>query len=249
MDDSKRTIKLAHGKVTIETACLRGYEIKKILGSGNHGTVLLTCLDEQCIYAMKIIILPEIRPECSESDKDTFDIYLKKAQDEIEISKLFSAHGIGPRFIDAWICDNIVLIVSELWDDQLKPGICIEVHLLKKLTDQICKMHALGYVHGDIFEKNILVRYNERGELIDITLADFGTAQPIEEWKRVIFIDPFGVKQSAARMYYNHHIKFRTNYFPKNNITLQKVLDDPRYLDKNTIWSLYQKCNLEMPPC
>ena len=207
--------------IHLPQVCLRGYQLKKVLGRGTFGTVANACFDGSCKYAVKII---------------------KRGPDverEINITKkLWEKYQIGPRFYDSWDCGDRHVIVTDMWDGDLPKNVCPPDHILKKLCKQIQRMHDAGYVHGDILEKNILIKTVGK-EIVDTTLADFGTVRSIEDW---LMLEE---KKGEIMKFHMYHFDPRndlTDYYKENNVSLEDVLKDPRHLDKDMMWKLYKVC-------
>jgi len=215
--------------------CLRGYELQKILGRGGYGSVAASCLAGNCNYAVKMMRSSKVNTN------------------ELNAIKTLSDKNIGAHFIDAWECDAkdipqspfgddidpITLIVTEKWDGELPKGVCLDEGILVKLCKEIKELHSLGYVHGDILEKNILIRKREN-KIIDATLSDFGFVNTIHWWQTT---DSFGREGNAVETFYRYHIKNGLGeYYVDNDIELKDVQQDPTYLDKALMWKLWKLC-------
>lgn len=208
-------------RVTREVSeeCLKGYKLKDILGQGSYGSVSQLCLKDDCKYAIKM----------SDADENAFY--------EVDIIKKFSALGVGPKFIGSWECENVLFIVTEKWDGTLHDDICLKENLIKKICQQIDAIHKIGYVHGDIVEKNVLVKI-KNDEIIDVTLTDFGVAAPLEQWT-----------SSDIITFYNYHQSTLGDYYKDNSIILEDVIKDPTHLDMALVWKMWKKCNGQGKTC
>lgn len=200
--------------------CMKGFEIKDLIGKGGYGSVSRGChIQGGCDYALKTMIVEE----------DNLDEFQKESY----YAKLFSDNNIGPKFFGAWVCKNefLGIIVSELWDGSLKKGERIPKYKVLMLKDKIDRMHKLGYVHTDILEKNVLVKRNHEGTVLDIVLTDFGLANTFEHFIN----DPKWVKRL-----YDYHMLHPSSkkYFVNKNISLKDVQKDPRHLDYSLIYHL-----------
>lgn len=221
-------VRLGRGQIQrVHESCFKGYTLKKILGQGVYGTVAEFCLNDNCDYAVKLV------------RKDMI------MSNELDVLKELSDNGVGPKFIDSWDClssenpsepqedDYVTLIVTEKWDAELPQSVCINEQIIMKLCKQIKVLHSLGYVHGDILEKNVLIRKKDN-EIVDATLTDFGTVDKIAVWKQ----NPDDVK-----LFFDYHITGGLNsYYKDNNITLKDVQADPTHLDKALMWKLRKLC-------
>lgn len=220
--------------------CFRGYELKKVLGRGAYGSVASLCLKDDCNYAVKMMRTAVVEPN------------------EIEIIKKLSNMGIGPRFIDMWTCpavegndgDTVSFIVSEKWDGELPVGICLPTTVLQKLCVEISKLGNAGFVHGDILEKNVLVKYNNKKTgIIDATLTDFGTVETVKEWKQN---KAFGRKGDGGKIavFFTYHFKAGlAQYYLENNLELKDVQANPQHLDKALMWKLWKLCKKDPQEC
>lgn len=223
------TITITMGKndseLVYKDKCLRGRDIKKILGRGRYGTV--RCLDDECRYAVKYMRTNDVR-------------------NELKVLKEMTALGIGPKFIDAWECNldnridgSITMIVAEKWDGELSKDTCISKPIWYKLCKEINTLHTHGYVHGDILPKNILVKRKGK-EIVDATLSDFGTVNTVDDWKMT---DRYGPQGSAISIFYNYHkANGLSDYYTTNKLTLSDVENDPTHLDRDYMWKLWKNC-------
>lgn len=195
----------------IKTKCLSGYMLKKKLGStgggelgaGAHGKVVLGCLDDNCMYAVKIIDLTE-----------------EEFYEEAERTELFDKLGIGPKFMGSCTVGMYGYIIMEKWDRQLDTeNDIISKKIMDKLFNQIKTLHRNGYIHLDIMPKNILVKEGKNGEVIDITLTDFGISDET---------DIFDENESFFDTIYNYHVQ---NY----GIEYKIIIEHPK-LSKTPMW-------------
>jgi len=225
------------GLVTISNECLNGFEIQKLLGTGTYGTVhsaLNYKLDPNKKYAVKFQNLYV--------DKNKFtnptdynkqkEFLINEFQNEVNIWKKLNEYNIGPKIYDVRICTDIEigLIASELWSSSLKSNeLCnLDPLLIKKLRNQINKMHEYYYIHYDIKPDNILVKKDKNGNIIDLTLSDFGlTAQ-----KENKLIEP--------EIFYQYHSYYSPNFY--RQVTLEDVKKNPYLFDFGLLYEI-QLCN------
>jgi hypothetical protein len=105
----------------IPDTCLKGYDIKNLLGSGGYGSVYYgKKLNDSENYAIKFINLkPTFDRKLDTKDwdqqllnnKNTFIL-------ESNLTKLFSDNNIGPKFYGSWICDPVYIgiIITQKFD-------------------------------------------------------------------------------------------------------------------------------------
>ena len=202
---------------SIKQACLRGYELKRMIGEGGWGTVSKACLKDDCNYAVKLINL-----STRNSSKD-----FKR---ESELGKKMSQAGLGPKFYDYWHCDDVGFIITDRWDSELSKSAVLSNKLLKKLWQQIEKMHSIGLVHGDLLPKNILVKLNKNQHITDITMADFGVMDTVNEWKKDV---------TRLKAFYKYYFETGLGeYFQDYNIGIKELVDNPLHLDYATLYHL-----------
>jgi serine/threonine protein kinase len=220
------SVKIKVGKglpKTIHEICLNGYELEKFLANGAFGSVYQACdADGDCNYVVKI---------------QELEYGLSLWEREVKMSKLLNEYEIGPKFIGAWHCkdDNIGMIVCELWDERLPRDECLPDDLVDKIDDQVRILGKLGLVHGDILPKNILIKRDENGEIVDATITDFGSVMTIEAWLQNQITD-----DTIKTFYeYQNHRKNETRiFYSDNNITLEEVIEDPTLLDASLVYFL-----------
>ena len=162
---------------TISIDCLQRFNITlgDFIGTGNFSVVYDACVNEICMYVIKIVLIEEIT--FGNSFDDEVDIY-------IEMSKI----GVAPKYIDSWKCfghdqdDNEVqlgVLLTEKYDTTLRAHLeekqKISVDIIKLLQDKVDVIHKHGYVHNDLHSGNVMVKYNDL-EITDIVIIDFGLA-------------------------------------------------------------------------
>lgn len=151
----------------IPDSCLKGYEIKNILGSGGYGTVYLgKKLNDDKIYAIKFVNLkPKIDRKNNKYKWDNkYQNNIRKFNDEATLTKLFSDNKIGVKFYGHWVCDSVQIgiMVTEKWDSSIYPlfkkAYIEEINELKlKLqTDKSIKQDEKNKIENRI---NILQNY------------------------------------------------------------------------------------------
>jgi serine/threonine protein kinase len=228
----KIKLKFQTERLYINKICLKGYKLEKYIAEGGYGLVYQACdTENKCNYAIKIQPLYF-------NNETRIDDWLR----EVKLTGILNIeHDIGPKFIGAWLCeeDQVGIIISELWDGQLDNFVCPPKYLIEKLQKQIDIINNLGYVHGDIRPRNILVKKNKENEIIDVTLTDFGTVNTPEQWKQDE--KDYGFIKS----YYNDHFDMDSesyDYYKDNKITLKDVIKDPFHFDKALIYYFNKYC-------
>jgi|SRR5579862_2424402 len=216
--------------ILIHEICLKGYNLEKYLAEGGYGTVYQACdMEKKCDYVIKI-------QKLDFNNEPKMDDWLR----EVKMTGILSIeHDIGPKFLGAWLCeqDEVGIIVSELWDGRLYD--CPPRYLIEKLQAQIDKINELGYVHGDILSKNILVKKDVDGKIVDATLTDFGTVATAKQWKEdekdYGFITDF-------YKYHTDLVNETREYYLDNQITKKDVIKNPLHFDKALMYFFNKHC-------
>jgi len=176
-------------------ACESKYHLQNVaLGRGSYGSVYEACLpDRDCSYAVKVIKLVKKGrtyqlarpPSKTPSEWNEERASLKLAQREFLISYLAGEAGIGPKIMDAWICDKYQGSIPELSNHEnpllfivMKKvvGLTLKKYLeSKKPTPTLCqelaaKIHLLrimGIQHCDLHRDNVYILPDETVQIID----------------------------------------------------------------------------------
>lgn len=210
--------------IVIPDSCLYGHKLIKPIGDGSFGSIYLTRDAKGLEYAMKIIMLG------GDEDYKMTDGVPEYFVKEMKIITELNNHNIGPKLYKSWYCGDDLhvfgFVVTERWSGELPKDECLSQLHINKLLTQIRTMHELGYVHGDVFARNILVKRNDNRDIVDVTLTDFGSTDTIDGWK----------KQLSNEWGNNYYDKFSMadqtrKYFTDNTITVEMLREDPRYLD------------------
>lgn len=206
---------------------------------GSYGVVYQACdVDNNCNYVIKIQII---------KDKNALDTWKK----EVEIMIKFNEYNIGPHIAAAWTCTDgehlFGIFAAEKWDGNLGDldiDTCPPKHLIDKFESQIKTIHKLGYVHGDIMPKNVLVKKDDDGNITDLTITDFGTVDTPANWK---------LKENSygwIETFYDYHVYFGERgrhgflwpYYENSMITLQDVVRSPALMDYDLLYHMKLKC-------
>ena len=143
------------------------YKLKKLLGKGAAGAIYEACDGSDCNNAIKLLLgrtdiknLEEIHIVKKLNENANFDGIKLKYYDQCGNQKL-----------------NFVAIVFDKWEGDIqyeKFSTNEKEKMLKQIANQIKILHELGYVHNDLFKRNILYRRKD-GE-VEFTISDFGIA-------------------------------------------------------------------------
>jgi len=206
----------------IRKGCLKGYELKNLIGEGGWGTVSKACLNKKCTYAVKLV------DAATRDEVKAFDTETKIQKD------LWENGQVGPKFYGSWKCDNVGLSVTDMWDGELPRESVLSANLLSKILKQIHAIHKKNIVHGDILRKNILVKLTADHKIKDITITDFGSANKISKWKK---------ERQSITNFYRYHLQSAAarKYYRRYNIQLKDVIKDPRHLDFAMLYALSQR--------
>lgn len=154
-------------------ACLKGWELKKLLGEGTYGKVFQGCKGE-CRYAVKIVEL--------EDDKD-----VAAFRKEAKITDALSDANLSPKLYDYWVCETaddkkFGLMVVDKFDMDLH-GYLKKFYLNKshyqEIVELVRNMHFMNYAHLDLKPENILVKMD--GDVPTFRLIDFGFSVDVDE--------------------------------------------------------------------
>ena len=161
-----------------------GYNIKKYIASGSYGEVHeVYKLRDDYKYVLKIQYYK--------------DGYTKLDREE-KITKLFQSLGIGPKVLMFLRCNKKVenpkkkgdgaiynrhFTIMDEWSGELSVDDKLDSKLVRKVLKQIETIHSLGYVHGDLKRGNVFVNRDAKGNVVDITIADFGVSDIINGFK------------------------------------------------------------------
>jgi len=135
---------------------------------------------------------------------------------EVNLHILLNTKNIGPKLYTFWIENGFGYMLLEVWDRCLSFNDILSEDLSVKLQNQLTEFHKCGYLHLDIKLDNVLVKIDDKNEIIDLTLTDFGLMPCLindaKTFKNGDYIE----------------ICKNLNYFPKNpekidNILLEKM--------------------------
>lgn len=231
--ENEFTINVEGQDVILNRESFKDYRLTKFLGRGSFGIVFQACLKNDCNYAIKIINFDNL------SLGQTPAKFIREAN----IIKYLALNGVGPRLFDIWLTKTQYytygIVVTELWDGELLPTECISHELINKLEKQIEFIHSAGYVHGDIFINNVLVK-RKGGRILDITLNDFGSVQKSKDWSDIFSLE------IENEIFFNYYLNSPQNryLFIDNNYSMQDVIKDPQILDRALVYYLRKYCSI-----
>ena len=223
--------------VWVSPAATKGFRFSRILGSGTSGTVYEAFPPGKSTHRGGVAI------KVQKADDESF-------ADETRLARQMSKLGVGPRVLDSWEADGVGFLVTDQWDmslwdyfhKQKQLGIVpsLPPHLVFKLEVLIRRLHEAGIVHGDILEKNILVRTAPTADLkrsegvnppaVDIVLTDFGLAHSISKWRSMPNFLQTMLDYQADPVNHSHY------YFKDKQIELADLVRDPRHLDRSLLY-------------
>jgi serine/threonine protein kinase len=160
-------------KIDLGHRTLNGFTIGKKLGVGAFGAVYegrRHSDGKKC--ALKFVDLTD------EETKETFVREFRLAK------KLSTDYGVGPKVLEYWKMPKrhhrLAVLITDLWSISLDGY--LKEHgkkrpsqfVMSKVEEQVKRMHESGYVHMDLHSHNILLNVDNRGNVVDAVLTDFG---------------------------------------------------------------------------
>ena len=206
-------------RFSIPIECLHGYIPQAEIGRGAEGCVYNICTQDGCEkYVIKIENL----------DDKAYDIYTF----DPDILNFLSNHGISvPLAPDhdgrgsAWKCDGLSIIdgkcipthfgvtVMEKWDIELSKNMVSLTPENKALIGHKLNMlHDLGYIHGDIYNRNIMIKYTASGQIEDLAFIDFGLTKRID----IMTLDDLEFYNNHWENVYGPGSYYNIRSFPQN---------------------------------
>lgn len=220
----QNTIKMIdeNNYVVFSRECLNDCTLIRPLGRGHFGSVYLAKDNNDKEYAIKLIHL-------GGPDYPIVNGISENFNREVQIIRELDSCGIGPKLYSISYHGTIPwmfgIIITDVWSGELKSKDILNQSLVDKLFKQVKAIHKLGYVHGDVFPRNILVkRFDDK--VIDITITDFGSADTIAGWKKQLF-GQWGV-ECYERYLFSKQTK---DWICSNNVDLESMREDPSLMD------------------
>jgi len=191
------------------------YKLKKLLGKGGYGAVYEACDDSDCNNAVKIM--------SGYSDIDKLQ--------ELQIIKKLNENpkfdGIKLKYYDKCVSptNSFIAIVFDKWEGDIQ-YVDFSINEIKtmliQIANQIKILHELGYLHNDLFERNIL--YRKKDGKIEFTISDFGEV-----------IKKPSDHNELKKLSYTLEIKAIGHDFVLNRLGLTNNLNDIFYSNLNLI--------------
>jgi len=176
----------------------RKWEIVEQFGDpGAFGEIWLACCSQDCEYVLKY---QRYGKKVSSSGVYSSTITSNDFYNELKIQKALVLAGIAPRVVDWWECgtedDGGGAMIMEAMNETVfsllkRYDRSVLVDIIKECINIVDKMHQLGYYHGDLHLKNIMVRdanpgkgdyysHNYRYYLIDFGLSGYLTSKNMD---------------------------------------------------------------------
>lgn len=203
--ETKAAKRIDVSKIALRQACeTKFFMEKKPFASGTFATVWNACLNPEltdCPYVLRV-----------EGIQDSFSYDPQQITKSIDISKRAGEQGIGPKVFDAWICDDVVNNIKQLFKQpyvywrhsksnpylftvmEKVEGVTLEdlaanpipEWVLVEVYKQVNKMHDLGITHHDLHKGNVLVDLkNHKVKIIDYQGAT-ESSEPLTEEERMM---------------------------------------------------------------
>ncbi|KAM7350945.1 serine/threonine-protein kinase GL21140 isoform 1-T2 [Cochliomyia hominivorax] len=154
------------------------YVLGQIIGDGNFA-IVLKCKDRQngLPYALKII------------DKSKCKGKEHYIDDEVRVMKKLSHPHIISLIMDVDQQANMYLVLEYVSGGDLFDAITRVTRfsedqsrvMIKHLASAMAYLHSMSIVHRDIKPENLLVELDDKGNVIELKLADFGLACEVNE--------------------------------------------------------------------
>ncbi len=149
--------------------CLKGGDLIKLLGKGAYGATYNACVNNNCEYVVKV-----------QRDNAEF-------RNELSVFKQLRGWP-GIQLLNNIVCEGncgphgtlkVGVLVLEKWDGDIRSDLAWQIvqqnidEFVRQLGDQIRYLHGIGYIHWDLFKRNVLYKG------LRFTMVDFGVANTI----------------------------------------------------------------------
>ncbi len=155
------------------------YELLEQLSEGRSANIYSARQHQQGAPDVIVKVLSSIRSQPNELQHWERQAKLLQRLNHPNIVRCLEAGLVKGGGSAYWAMPRV--IGETLWTMVQRDGGLAQVHalpLLQQIASAVSAVHALGYIHGDLAPKNIMVSDGER-----ITLIDFGLARPIDSAK------------------------------------------------------------------
>lgn len=184
-----KDVRVGDESFMLSMLCVKDYKIKKVIGSGAFGSVMVACKRDSTSWASdcSYIIKLQRDPRSADNFAQEVEVLTKLGADPrwngvkmLEHCQTNDQNTMRDLYLlSVKVYGNI--IVMDRWKGDLtrlnmNGGILNTV--LTQLSTQIKVLHDIGYIHWDLFRKNILYKNSRKsqkgGSGIQISIADFG---------------------------------------------------------------------------
>lgn len=150
------------------------------------GELSIACCDKDCSHVLKY---QSYLKKISESGTYYSSSNSEAIHREVDIQRKMAEIGIAPKVDDFWECQDPPIagvIIMEAMKETLFSLLNrhsdqkIRMELVKGAIDIIAKMHAAGYYHGDLHQKNFMVSRGGKPGTYRLYLIDFGLSDSLE---------------------------------------------------------------------
>lgn len=238
------------------------------IGRGTYGSVYKLCVKEtECDYAVKIFFTDSNDSPTNKKEKE------KLISNEIEMQLRMNKLGIGPTIYYAIECsydsERKVMFIMDLFDNSLGRindddddssyvNYKFSAEVLRDLINKVEKMHKEGYIHFDIFPRNIFVKLKKNGNgkktktVETATVGDFGLSIDKNKMKSILprlrsaisyyhmaeFHEKYPFKRSFFRDFINSSTFTYTNSDKKDTEVAEMMKQNPQVIDYITLYNL-----------
>lgn len=171
--------------------CLRGYAIEKVIGRGSFGSIITACKrlngysTDDCNYIVKL--------QLDNKAMGKMNVFKEEVAVLTELNSMSKWTGV--RLLEACETDseNSIqkgtvsvsgnVIVMDRWDGDISNYKVTKenIHnLLEQLSEGIHTLHLLGYIHWDLFRKNVLYKSFPGSGTDQFSITDFGMTRDVK---------------------------------------------------------------------
>jgi len=192
--------------IVLQMNCMYDYSVENIIGKGSFGSVMTACrrksmyITEDCAYTVKLqLTVTKVQYEVYTSEVRI----MKELTGDPEwtgVRLLSSCHTDDPgntiKQRDVSVTGGVIIMDRYTGDMSRFLVTEANVHdIIDAISPQIKILHDLGYIHWDLFRKNVL--YRDTAGLYTYSIADFGVTRESTR-------DPYQPEYYYNRYYFNH---------------------------------------------